>query len=177
MVADPLVDPNSWASVTIDAFAWAVFFAGAGLRFWATLYVGGRKNEQVVSGGPYSLCRHPLYVGTILLVLSGALFLKSLLFALGMALLTTAYVRLTVPAEEEYLTGRLGDPYRAYCQRVNRLWPSMRHFHTDAKITADVHSLYMESARASRWIWLPVVGQVLSRLRMAPWWPRLFHIP
>lgn len=177
VVANPLVMPHSWLSVAIDGLAWAVFVAGAAVRFWATLYVGGRKNDNVVADGPYSLCRHPLYVGTVLLVLSGALFLKSLLFAFAMAVLATAYMLFTVPAEEEYLTARLGEPYRQYCRRVNRIWPSFRHFQTDPRITVDIHSLYLECARASRWMWLPLLGAVIGQLRAAPWWPRLFNIP
>jgi protein-S-isoprenylcysteine O-methyltransferase Ste14 len=177
IVAHPIVVPYSWLGVAIDSLAWAAFAAGAGFRFWATLYVGGRKNDHVVADGPYSLCRHPLYLGSVLLVLSGALFLKSLACAFALALLATAYVMFTVPAEEEYLTARLGEPYRQYCQRVNRLWPSFRHFRTEARITVDVHSLYLEWARASRWIWLPLLGTIIGPLRSAPWWPRLFDIP
>lgn len=30
-------------------------------RCWCTLYIGGRKGETLVSVGPYSLCRNPLY--------------------------------------------------------------------------------------------------------------------
>jgi protein-S-isoprenylcysteine O-methyltransferase Ste14 len=177
VLADPLVRPHSWLDLTIDAVAWAVFVAGAGLRFWATLHIGGRKSDFVVSEGPYSLCRHPLYFGSILLVLSGALFLKSLLFAGALALLATAYFRLTIPVEEEFLLARLGEPYRQYSQRVNRLWPSFRHFHTPSRMTVDVHSLYVECARASRWLWLPLLGELVGRVRDANWWPHLFRVP
>jgi len=151
--------------------------AGAGLGFWARLYIGARKSDEVVSEGPYSLCRHPLYLGSVLLVLSGALFLKSLVFAGAMAVLATMYFTWTVPAEEEYLMARLGEPYREYRRRVNRLWPSFRHFRTDSRIAVDIHSLYLECARASRWIWLPVIGEIIGYLRAFPWWPRLFTVP
>ena len=177
ILANPLVAPDSWLDVAIDAIAWVAFLAGAGLRFWATLYIGGRKSDVPVMDGPYSLCRHPLYLGSVLLVLSGALFLKSIVFAGALAVLATAYFMFTVPAEEEYLSARLGEPYREYCRRVNRLWPSFRHFQTPARITVDVHSLYLECARASRWIWLPLVGEIIGHLRAAPWWPRLFSVP
>ena len=177
VLADPLVTPDSWLDVGIDALAWVAFIAGAGLRFWATLYIGGRKSDFAVTDGPYSLCRHPLYLGSVLLVLSGALFLKSIVFAGALALLATGYFMFTVPAEEEYLSARLGEPYRQYCQRVNRLWPSFRHFTSPQRITVDVHSLYLEWARASRWLWLPLVGEIIGHLRSAPWWPRLFSAP
>lgn len=177
MFADPLVRYGSWLAVATDALAWVAFVAGAGLRFWATLYIGSRKSDEVVSDGPYSLCRHPLYLGSVLLVLSGALFLKSLVFAGAMAVLAWIYFTWTVPAEEEYLEARLGEPYRAYRQRVNRLWPSFRHFRTAPRIVVDIHSLYLECARASRWIWLPIIGEVIGYLRSFPWWPRLFTAP
>jgi len=177
MFADPLVRYGSWLAVLTDALAWVAFVAGAGLRFWATLYIGARKSDEVVCEGPYSICRHPLYLGSVLLVLSGALFLKSLVFAGAMAVLATIYFTWTVPAEEEYLAARLGEPYREYRRRVNRLWPSFRHFRTAPRIVVDVHSLYLECARASRWIWLPIIGEIIAYLRAFPWWPRLFTAP
>jgi protein-S-isoprenylcysteine O-methyltransferase Ste14 len=177
ILATPRVPPDSWLAVGIDAIAWVAFLAGAGLRFWSTLYIGGRKNDVVVCEGPYSLCRHPLYVGSVLLVLSGALFLKSVVFAAALAVLAAAYFVFTVPAEEEYLSARLGEQYRQYCRRVNRLWPSFRTFQTPQRITVDVHSLYVEAARASRWIWLPLFGEIISHLRAAPWWPQFFSVP
>lgn len=177
ILADPLVRYGSWLNIAIDALAWVAFVAGAGLRFWATLYIGARKSDEVVSEGPYSLCRHPLYLGSVLLVLSGALFLKSVVFAGAMAVLATVYLMWTVPAEEEFLEARLGEPYREYRQRVNRLWPSFRHFRVAPRFVVDVHSLYLECARASRWVWLPVLGEIIGYLRAFPWWPRLFTAP
>jgi protein-S-isoprenylcysteine O-methyltransferase Ste14 len=177
ILANPLVRYGSWLDVATDALAWVAFVCGAGLRFWATLYIGARKSDEVVSEGPYSLCRHPLYLGSVLLVLSGALFLKSVVFAGAMAVLATIYFTWTVPAEEDYLEARLGQPYREYRERVNRLWPSFRHFRTAPRVVVDVHSLYLECARASRWIWLPVIGEIIGYLRAFPWWPRLFTAP
>ncbi len=173
-LSEPLVAASSRLDVVCDALAWVAFFCGAGLRFWATLFVGGRKNEVVVADGPYSLCRHPLYLGSILLGLSGALFLKSPLLAVASAVVAAAYCLLTIPAEEEHLAAALGAPYRDYCTRVNRLWPSFRQFHTPPRITIDVHALYLEAARASRWVWLPLLGAALSHARAAAWWPQLF---
>lgn len=173
-LSEPLFAAHSRFDLIGDALAWVAFLCGAGLRFWATLFVGGRKNEIVVADGPYSLCRHPLYLGSIVLGLSGALFLKSPLVAVAAAVLAAAYCLLTIPAEEERLSITLGAPYREYCERVNRLWPSFRQFQTPPRVTVDVHALYLEAARASRWVWLPLLGAALSHARATEWWPQLF---
>ncbi len=177
ILATPLVTPRSWADVAINSAAWITFIAGAGIRFWATLYIGGRKNDVAVTEGPYSLCRHPLYFGSLLVAVSAGLFLKSIVFAAALAILTVLYMQGTVRVEEASLAERLGDAYREYCRRTNRFWPSFRHFQAAPRLTVDLHSLYLECARASRWIWIPLVGEVIGALRDAPWWPRLFTIP
>ena len=106
----PIVRPGSALDLGFDVLGWIAFVCGAGLRVWATLFIGGRKGETVVTDGPYSLCRHPLYLGSILLFVSGACFLKSPLAAVAVAMLGTAYCALTIPAEEEYLAATLGAP-------------------------------------------------------------------
>jgi protein-S-isoprenylcysteine O-methyltransferase Ste14 len=30
-------------------------------RLWCSLYISGYKNSQLITSGPYSLCRNPLY--------------------------------------------------------------------------------------------------------------------
>jgi len=39
----------------------AIVFAIVG-RAWCSLYIGGRKKAEIVSRGPYSITRNPLYV-------------------------------------------------------------------------------------------------------------------
>ncbi len=173
-LSEPLVAADSRVDVACDVLGWLAFLCGACLRFWATLYVGGRKHEVLVDQGPYSLCRHPLYLGSLLLGASGALFLKSPLVAVAVGLLAAAYCLLTIPVEEEHLSHTLGAPYRQYRERVNLLWPSFRRVETPTRLTIDVNALYLEAARASRWVWLPLLGAALSQARAAQWWPTLF---
>lgn len=165
IVMPPVFAEGSWPDFAIDAAAWIAFALGAVMRFWSTMYIGSRKQDVVVAEGPYSVCRNPLYVGSFLLAISGGLFLKSLIFTGALALVVVIYLAGTVPAEEEFLRNRLGSPYVEYCGRVPRYWPAWRLFRTPRRVDVDVQSLRQEWARASRWMWLPLVGEVMSHWR------------
>jgi protein-S-isoprenylcysteine O-methyltransferase Ste14 len=173
----PTVVEGSTLDVTLDVLAWLTFLAGTFLRFWSTLYIGGRKGRQVVTDGPYSLCRHPLYLGTFLLTLSAGLFLESLLLILGALLLGCVYAALTIRVEEQHLLAKLGEEYKAYCERTPRLLPDFRKFNSPEFIKVKVHTLGLELRRSVLWLFLPAVAEVVNALRVANWWPHYFHLP
>ena len=108
----------------VRILAWATFLVGGGFRFWATLYLGGRKERELVTDGPYSIVRHPLYVGSLLIGVSAGLFLESVMFELALAAVAAMYATATVPVEEAVLASRHPDEYKAYSERVPRFWPS-----------------------------------------------------
>ncbi len=175
--SEPMVPPASWAYLPLEILGWLTFIAGATMRFWSTLYIGGRKTVVVVSDGPYSICRNPLYVGTFLVAFSTALLLRSLTFGIAILLGIAFYALATVPAEERYLRKTLGEAYDRYCRRVPRFWPRWSSFQTPAEITVNVRALRRESARAARWIWIPVLVDTAGRLRFEEWWPHWLTLP
>src|SRR5690242_19500682 len=77
----PRISQNSALDLALGVAGWLCFSAGALFRWWASLYIGGRKHQELVLDGPYSVCRNPLYLGSFLLALSIAFFLHSLTFA------------------------------------------------------------------------------------------------
>lgn len=91
-------------------------------RFWAILYIGGRKNAAVTQDGPYSICRHPLYLFSAIGTLGFGLMMGSLFSALLLAAVTFLILSLTAEREEAY-RGRVS------CKR-KRL-PSQPVFHHD----------------------------------------------
>ena len=177
LFSTPLVAAGSWLDLLANVLGWASFVAGAALRFWATLFIGGRKDKVLMTDGPYSICRNPLYLGSLLLMVAAGLWLKSLVFVAALAAVAAVYMRTTVPAEEEYLRARHGRAFDRYCTRVPCIMPSLREFRTPQRVEANIHTLRLECARASRWVWLPVIGLAVSYLRNQPWWPHFFTLP
>ena len=173
----PYAIEGSWADVDCDFIGWLLFMLGAGWRWWATLYIGGRKHWMIVSEGPYSVCRNPLYVGTFCMCFGVAFFLESVTLGIGLLLMAAYYLPITVSAEEHMLRARFGQPYNEYCERVPRFWPRLKLLQTPRRVTVTVRGLWSEAIRTCRWLWLPVLCEVVAYLRAEPWWPQFFHLP
>jgi protein-S-isoprenylcysteine O-methyltransferase Ste14 len=173
----PLIVAHSPADVAIDVVAYSLFLAGAALRFWATLYIGGSKDKRVVSEGPYSVCRNPLYLGSLALAVSLSLFSKSGTLLLGVLIVAWFYARHTVPAEERHLRGKLGDAYLDYLKRVPRFVPNFNLFHTPRTVEVLVRAVRREFLRGLRgWLWFPLLGEGIAYLRALSWWPHWFSL-
>ncbi|HWB00617.1 MAG TPA: isoprenylcysteine carboxylmethyltransferase family protein [Pirellulales bacterium] len=174
---DPVPRSGSWSDIALDAMAWAMFLAGAIIRFWATLYIGGRKGRSLVTVGPYSLCRHPLYVGTFLIALSVAPFAHSVTFGVLVALGIAYYAYGTVAAEETSLRQIWGERFDAYCRDVPAFWPRLRNWRSPTSIEVNLQALAREARRASRWAWLPIAADIIAHVQLHPWCPAILHLP
>lgn len=173
----PWVKEESAADFLLGAAGWVCFFTGATFRWWATLYVGGHKDQQLAVDGPYSVCRNPLYLGTFLLTLSIAFIVHSLMFAIGLLIATPLYLWVTVPWEEARLKERFGDRYEAYRSRVPKFIPNFLTLQSPAMISVSVSGLAGELRIAARWIWIPLLAHTFGHLRMESWWPNVLHLP
>lgn len=121
-----LVDPTF-----DDGFSRAAFLlgglvfiaAGVVIRVWSSLYVAGRKGSELVSAGPYSRVRNPLYVGTLSCVLGATLSFGSLTLAALVTIASFIVLDWIVRREETRLSEEFGEPYAEYSRRVNRWLP------------------------------------------------------
>lgn len=124
--------------------AWGVAYAGSETR--TTIRVDASK---LVTAGPFSYVRNPLYCGNILLylgvgVLSNALFPYLQLAAFGYFVLQ--YI-LIVREEENYLEEKFGDEYRTYKKHVPRFFPRLIAYKNANKISIDWKSGWHSEAR------------------------------
>jgi protein-S-isoprenylcysteine O-methyltransferase Ste14 len=80
--------------------------------------------ERLVTGGPYRLCRNPMYLGHLVFLAGLALALRSWLGAL-VFVLHAAWFHSRVKGDEERLAARFGDSYREYAASVRRWIPGI----------------------------------------------------
>jgi protein-S-isoprenylcysteine O-methyltransferase Ste14 len=94
-------------------------------RTWCSLYIGGRKTSRLVTAGPYSVSRNPLYVFSII----GAVGIGAQLGAVSVAILAGIFAaivhRLVVVQEERLMLASHGNVFRDYAATVPRFFPRM----------------------------------------------------
>lgn len=96
-------------------------------RLWCSLYISGYKDAALVTTGPYSLCRHPLYLFSLIGFSGIGLATRSLtltILVVGAFLLTYPSV---IRREETFLLSKFGSDFEAYAAHTPRLIPRFAH--------------------------------------------------
>ena len=97
----------------------------SGLLAWTGLKIvfrETREEPQVITSGVFSIVRHPIYLGSILLYLGFILLSLSLLSALVWILIIVFYYMIS-RYEEKLLIQRFGSAYEEYKKKVPMLFP------------------------------------------------------
>ena len=111
-------------------------------RCWAMLYIGGNKNDTLVTTGPYSLCRNPLYVFSVMGVVGFGCMLQSLIYTVVLTLITSGILLQAATKEEGYLADKFVEDYVAYRNSTPRFMPvNFRTFQTEPVVNVNVRSL------------------------------------
>ncbi|MEF8793742.1 methyltransferase family protein [Thiohalorhabdus sp.] len=116
---------GGWPSLLLAWVGLLLVAAGIFGRLHSTLFIGGHKNQQVVTEGPYGLTRNPLYLFS-LLGLIGLGLASANPTVLALLVMAFALYYPGVFAEEEAkLRRKHGEPFEAYQRQVPRFWPSL----------------------------------------------------
>jgi protein-S-isoprenylcysteine O-methyltransferase Ste14 len=140
-------------------------------RFWAVLYIGGRKNSHVFQDGPYSIMRHPLYTFSTIGVAGFGLMLGSLVLTVVLTLVFFAILSVTASKEEGYLRAQFDKSYEDYAARVPRLVPKLALFKTSSEVTFCVASLRGNTQDAFVFLGLIPIANLLVAAKSKDLWP------
>ncbi|WP_256947253.1 methyltransferase family protein [Haematobacter genomosp. 1] len=145
-----------------------VFAAVLG-RFWAILYIGGRKNLGVMQDGPYSICRHPLYLASTIGATGLGLLLQSVTLAILIGGVTFAVLLATARQEECNLRGIFGTAYDDYSRVTPRLLPDPRLFRTPPEVTFRPAQLRVNFADALVFLGFIPLAEIIGLLHAQGW--------
>jgi protein-S-isoprenylcysteine O-methyltransferase Ste14 len=111
------------------ARAAGALFIATGFLVWISGVVTVMRaygRDQLVTGGIFSLCRHPVYSVWLIFFLPGVAILARSWPLLLAPLVGYAVFRKLIHVEDDYLAKRFGPAYLAYRARVNELVPIPR---------------------------------------------------
>lgn len=134
-------------------------------RMWCSLYIAGYKDGQLITAGPYSLCRNPLYFFSMIGILGIGLATKTLTIPIVLMVFFALYHPLVIKGEESRLKELFGDAFEAYTKRVPRFFPSFSTFSDPAEYLVKP-IVYREHIFSAIWfIWLIGVLEVIGGMR------------
>jgi protein-S-isoprenylcysteine O-methyltransferase Ste14 len=160
-----------------------MFFAGCLMvgvatvgRIWCALYIAGYKTNTLITVGPYSLCRNPLYFFSMVGATGVALCTQSLTLV-GVVLLGFAvFYSLTIKAEENDMRKTFGETYEQYVATVPRFFPSFSHFQEPESYT--VRAKYFKREAFDAFWFVVAIGllEFIEVLVDRGIIPHLFHL-
>jgi protein-S-isoprenylcysteine O-methyltransferase Ste14 len=171
---------HSWSIESTAAFVmefggYLFLLAGLLIRIWCSFYIGSRKSKELITEGPYSICRNPLYIGSFLLAVGVGLCFENLLILVP-AIIIPVHI-IAARMEEAHLELKFGEQYRLYKQKIPRFWPRFSNYNSPDMIGVNVHSIRRIAMDTVGVLLLPEIEDLLELLHQNGIIPVLWHFP
>lgn len=159
-------------------FAAGCFLAGAASagRLWCSLYIGGYVTNILVTRGPYSMCRHPLYFFNFTGCLGVGLATRTFCVPAAIALFFFIYYSIIVRSEEADLLRIHGRAFRYYRESTPAFFP-----HLSLLLEPDNYVAYPRIFRrrifdALRFVWMIGLLEIINGLHEIGGLPVFWHL-
>jgi len=131
-------------------------------RVWCLVFVAGKKNEVLVTDGPYSVVRNPLYVFSFVGAAGFGLAVENPLLAGCLAVLFGTYYTYVVRNEERFLASAFGAAFRDYSVHTPRWLPDFRRYREPQAVTVSPLKVRQGILDAMWFIWAFVLWELLE---------------
>lgn len=136
-------------------------------RIWSSLYICGRKDNELTTDGPFSLCRNPLYLFSFLGAVGFMLAAENLLLAALIVPVFWGYYHFVIQGEEKRLLEIFGQSYTDYCKTTPRLIPKFSNYHSRKAVMIDLRIMKSSILDASCFLVLIVLIELLEQFKLS----------
>ena len=110
-------------STPLKVISIVILVPGVTIWIWSVVLILRRVPQKaLITNGPYSLVKHPLYTGVALLVLPWVGFLANTWLGALVGIIVYIGSRLFSPEEEKILSKIFGSTWDEYCNKVRISW-------------------------------------------------------
>ena len=149
---------------------------GATGRIWCSFFISGRKDGELVTEGPYSISRNPLYVFSSIGLVGVGLSTETLTYPLLFLVIFGLYYPGIMAREERRLEELFGESFRQYRQRVPRFWPNPGLYCEPASWSSNPR-LFRRHILSDIWfVWIAAIIELVEGLRNVGWVPHLLTL-
>lgn len=145
-------------------------------RIWCALFVSGYKTHHLITAGPYSITRNPLYLFSFIGALGIGLVTETFTIPLVLALFFISYYPLVIRSEEKRLLEVHGDSYREYCERVPRFLPRWASWDEPGEYVVKPQRFRKQLYDALWFIWIIAALEMVECFHTLGYIPTAFHL-
>jgi len=171
---------SAWEDTPVEGLAFFLGVVCVGVatvgRLWCSVYISGYKDSALVTVGPYSITRNPLYLLSGLGFVGLALVTETVLLPFAVAVLFALLTPSVVAQEERFLAARFGDAYAAYAARTPRFWPRFGQYLTPDTWLVNPRVLQRRLLGALWFVWGVGILEVIEDLHKLGILPTLYHL-
>lgn len=110
-------------AIALKVISIIILIPGVIIWIWSVFLILAKiPKKQLITYGPYSLVKHPLYTGVALLVLPWIGFLFNTWLGVLIGIVIYIGSRIFSPEEEKILSKTFGHTWDEYCDRVKIPW-------------------------------------------------------
>lgn len=143
-------------------------------RVYATAFLGGHKNTNLIDYGPFSVVRNPLYMFSLIGVAGIALMSNQIVLIVALPVIFYFLYTGLIKREEKHLLETFGPAYEAYCAAVPRLLPNFTKYKAPETVTMSPKLLWNAFRDATVWLIPYCVFELVEFLQAQGWLPMLY---
>ncbi len=158
---------NQYIDNWLDFFGMIVLLKGVLLRMAARGHKRrySDKSRNLVTSGPYSMVRNPMYLGSFMMGAGFILMVCPLWILPVFALLFYLRFKRQVIKEEAFLTEMFGKEYEQYCSHTPRIFPKITDiFKVRIKDIFNMEEAFSTKEKRGLFFW-PVLAVVLETIQ------------
>ncbi|MEN6475957.1 MAG: isoprenylcysteine carboxylmethyltransferase family protein [Syntrophaceae bacterium] len=140
--------------ILIEFLAFILVMIATFGRLWSLSYISGNKSQNLITNGPYSLMRNPLYFFSLIGAIGLGIVSKSMFIFSVILVAFAVYYPLVVRAEEEHLERIHDDDFRRYKDAVPMFLPSFSNYQEEPSFSVDARRLRRSFFSA---VWFPLI--------------------
>ena len=134
-------------------------------RVWCSVYAAGYKNKVLITEGPYSMSRNPLYFFSLVGSLGVGLSTQTLTVPVVIAAVFSIYYPLVIRGESQILSQIHGDAYSEYLSKVPAFFPRRGSLVEPKTYTVRPKVIRRHIASAIWFVWFIAVILIFAGLR------------